>query len=95
MRDNCRRDLAGVARYGVILPAHLKMEGADMVSQGCFTSVLPQARGAGGQPEPSDQKAPFVEVSRQVTQNLKCFFCNIFKVSLSCKQLGVFRTNIQ
>lgn len=48
-----------------------------------------------GQPELSGQKASFTEVSRQVTQNPKCFFCDTFKVSFCCKQLGVFRRNIQ
>lgn len=71
------------------------MEDVDTVSQGVIYSCPPSGRRSRGQPKPSDQKAPFIVAFRQVTQNPKHFFGNILKISFSCEQLGVFRTNIQ
>jgi len=43
LTGNCLRDLASVARYGVILPGHLRMADVDTVSQGVIYSHPPSS----------------------------------------------------
>lgn len=82
---NCLCAPGSVARYGVILPSHLKMENVDTVLWGVIYSCPPSGGKYQEQSKPCDPKALFIAECKQVTQRPECFLWKILEISFRCR----------